>query len=164
MKQRDGGGAEGSIDMDYWRSVHLHITGSFNQAVPITKNLTKCPENPMFRMQKPPQRCLSEGQFAGNNECHAFDCPQHVTGGKGGERWGGRGGVLPPNDVWCVYYIIGLTCINPNRRWGITGHMVVFTLRNTFVAWQCSQGFKHIRISRLHVWSEEERKQQERFS
>lgn len=91
MKQGDGdgGGAEGSIDMDYWRSVHLHITGSYNQAVPITKNLTKCPENPMFRMQKPPQRCLSEGQIAGNNECHAFDRPQHVTGGKGGERWGG---------------------------------------------------------------------------
>lgn len=51
---------------------------------------SKYPENQMFRMQKPPQRCLSEGEFAGNNECHAFDRPHHVTGGKGGERW--RGG------------------------------------------------------------------------
>lgn len=65
--------------------------------MPTTKNLaifffpSKYPKNQMFRMQKPPQRCLSEGEFAWNNECHAFDRPHHVTGGKGGERW--RGGM-----------------------------------------------------------------------
>ena len=76
--------------MDYWRSVHLHITGSFNADYQKSGDFffpSKYPKNQMFRMQKPPQRCLSEGEFAGNNECHAFDRPHHVTGGKGGERW-----------------------------------------------------------------------------